>query len=190
MTQEQLNTDIAQELNKWQPIVEYSRLKLDEDKEVRSNFRWLLLLNKCKLWGVIATAIEGVLTFCISSNILFVLLAILLSLMLILAIVLYANRRTLKKIMKDSEKKDLCTLLDDGVLHIDNLGRMLIRTSPDNKLNKTIVQEIESDYRNAKTLIASKENRFSILNGKIDPLLQQRAHEIADERLKRYQYYI
>ena len=67
---------------------------------------------------------------------------------------------------------------------------MLIKTSPDNKLNKTIVQEIESDYRNAKTLIASKENRFSVLNGKIDPLLQQRAHEIADERLKRYQYYI
>ena len=190
MTQDQLNTDIAQELNKWQPIVEYSRMKIDEDSEVRMNFRWLVWLNKCKLWGIIATVAQGVLTASFSCSILYIVLVILLSAMVILGIVLYVNRRTLKKIMKDSEKKELGSLLDDGVRYIDNLGRMLIKTSPDNRLSKITVQEIESDYRHAKTLMAPKENRFSILNGKIDQLLQQKAHEVAEKRLKRYQYYI
>lgn len=190
MTQEQLNTDIAQELNKWQPIVEYSRMKIDEDNEVRMNFRWLVWLNKCKSWGLIVTVAQSILTACFSNSILYIVLLILLSAMVILGVVLFTNRRTLKRIMKDSEKKELGTLLDDGVRYIDNLGRMLIKTSPDNRLSKTTVLEIESDYRNTKTLMAPKENRFSILNGKIDPLLQQKAHEIAEERLKRYQYYL
>lgn len=190
MTQDQLNTDIAQELNKWQPIVEYSRMKIDEDSEVRKNFRWLVWLNKCKFGGIIVTVAQSILTACFSNSILYIVLLILLSAMVIFGIILFVNRRTLKKIMRDSEKKELGSLLDDGNRYIDNLGRMLIKTSPDNRLTKTTVQEIESDYRNSKTLMALKENRFSILNGKIDPLLQQKAHEIADERLKRYQYYI
>lgn len=190
MTQDQLNTDIAQELNKWQPIVEYSRMKIDEDSEVRKNFRWLVWLNKCKFWGIIVTVAQSILTACFSNSILYIVLLILLSAMVIFGIVLFVNRRTLKKIMRDSEKKELGSLLDDGNRYIDNLGRMLIKTSPDNRLSKTTVQEIESDYRNTKTLMAPKENRFSILNGKIDPLLQKKAHEIAEERLTRYQYYI
>ena len=181
MTQEQLNTDIAQELNKWQPIVEYSRMKIDEDNEVRMNFRWLVWLNKCKSWGLIVTVAQSILTACFSNSILYIVLLILLSAMVIFGIVLFVNRRTLKKIMRDSEKKELGSLLDDGNRYIDNLGRMLIKTSPDNRLSKTTVQEIESDYRNTKTLMAPKENRFSILNGKIDPLLQQLRPDSPDQ---------
>lgn len=190
MTQDQLNTDIAQELNKWQPIIEYSRMKLDEDTEVRSNFKWLVYLYKCMPFGIIGTIVEGIVSCYVTSEYLFPLLLVLISIVLIIGIILFFKKKTIKKLIKDSDKKELNSLLDEGVRYIDELGRMLINTAPNSKQTKAFVLEIESDYRNSKTLMAPKENRFSVLNGKIDSELQQKAHQVAEERLKRYQYYI
>lgn len=190
MTQEQLNTDIAQELNKWQPIIEYSRMKLDEDTEVRSNFKWLVYLYRCAPLGIIGTVVEGIISCCVNSDFLFPLLLILIAVVIVICMILLFKRKTIKKLINDSDKKEFYSLLDDGVRYLDELGRMLINTAPGRKQTNTSILSIESNYRNSKTLMAPKENRFSVLNGKIDKELQQKSHQVAEERLKRYQYYI
>ena len=62
MTQDQLNTDIAQELNKWQPIVEYGRLKIDEDNDIRSEYKWLIIFKNSVAGQLISTIIDFVLS--------------------------------------------------------------------------------------------------------------------------------
>lgn len=58
MTQERLNNCIAEELNKWQPILEYGRIYLDEDKALRDKYRWLIWIKTCWPWSFGLTIID------------------------------------------------------------------------------------------------------------------------------------
>lgn len=98
MTQDQLNTDIAQELNKWQPIVEYGRLKIDEDNDIRSEYKWLIIFKNSVAGQLISTIIDFVLSQKVS-YIFYYVLGVLVLCLSITLIVCLVNIKTIKKLM-------------------------------------------------------------------------------------------
>ena len=189
MTQDQLNTDIAQELNKWQPIVEYGRLKIDEDNDIRSEYKWLIIFKNSVAGQLISTIIDFVLSQKVS-YIFYYVLGVLVLCLSITLIVCLVNIKTIKKLMSKKNKDEIYGKLNDAQSYLNNLGRWLIETAPDNKHSKVALKDLESDYRVAKNNVTSLENRFSILYGKIDPILEDKAKDKADKNLQRYKKFI
>ena len=66
--QKRLNREIATELDKYQVVLEYGRLFLDRDKQIRDNFKWVSYVKKGCLTGGCIDLIIALLTAFISSE--------------------------------------------------------------------------------------------------------------------------
>jgi hypothetical protein len=187
MNQEQLNNCIAEELNKWQPILEYARIYIDEAKDFRKNHLWancwkptLLIEGLGTVICAIISKIEDLSVLCYIGIFLFLLLCI-------TAFVCYKYR---KKLVSKDEIEKLCNLSVNLNKYIIRLQTWLVSLDNRKKVTKAEVDCIEKEYRQAVVSMADVEEQFSNIHGNIIPEWQKRAKEYAAKRLEPYKQYI
>jgi hypothetical protein len=190
MTQEQLNDCIAEELNKWQTILEYGRIYLDEDKAVRDKYKWLIYLKNSLPWGLLLTFADGIASCFCDETILLIMFPILVIFSLIALFVFYKKRNTFSKLVDDKEKNKLENLLDLTNKYLAKLTHWLINVDSHIKLTYRNVNDIEKEFIVAKTIQLPNDNEFSCIFGNLNPIWVTRAKDVANERLQPLKYYI
>lgn len=190
MTQEQLNNCIAEELNKWQPILEYGRILLDEDKNLRDKYKWLIPIKRYWPWGVVLTLSDGMISHICNVKLLWVLFVLLVLLMIIVIVIIYNHRGVFAKLVDKDNRKELESLLDITNNYLLTLGRWLVDLDSHKKLTSTRVNDIERAFIEAKTNQLHCENKFSIIHGHMIPEWEMKAKDYADKRLQHYKQYI
>ena len=190
MTQEQLNNCIAEELNKWQPILEYGRIFLDEDKNLRDKYKWLMPIKRYWPWGVVLTIVDGIVSHICNVKLLWVLFVLLMILMIIGIVIIYNHRGVFAKLVDKGDRKELEGLLDITNKYLSILGRWLVDLDSHKKQTTKRVNEIELAFVEAKTNQLHYENKSSKIYGNINPEWEMKAKEYADKRLQHYKQYL
>lgn len=190
MTQEQLNNTIAEELNKWQPILEYGRIYLDEDKAIRDRYKWLVIIKEHWTWGLALTLIEGIVSFISKITILYILLCIFLVMTIAVIVVIYINRETISSIVNEKVRTELEVLLDKTNSYLSSLGRWLAELDSHKKLSSQMINQIEKEFIKANATQLPNENKFSRIHGNINPEWEERAKNYADKRLQPYKLFL
>lgn len=190
MTQEQLNNNIAEELNKWQPILEYGRIYLDEDKAIRDKYKWLVIIKEHWAWGLLLTLIEGIVSFISKITFLYILLGLFLVITIAAIVVIYIHRKTISSIVNEKDKTELEGLLDKTNSYLSSLGRWLAELDSHKKLSSQKVSQIEKEVIKENAIQLSNENKFSRLYGNINPEWEERAKNYADKRLQPFKLFL
>lgn len=191
MTQEQLNNYIAEDLNKWQPIIEYARIFLDEDKALRAKYKWLIYIKNYLPWGFLISLFGAVLSFYNDKVILYITLGVLCAFMVAGTYYIWRQKDRLSMLVSKKERKELENLMDSTNKYLSKLKRWLAELDSHFKVKTNDVISIEKQYLEAQAEILPCENRFSIIHGNLVPKWDERAKQIADERLqplKQYTY--
>ena len=191
MTQEQLNNYIAEDLNKWQPIIEYARIFFDEDKALRDRFKWLLYIKRCLPWSFLISLLGAVLSFYNDKIVLSVILVTCAVFIIIAAIFIWLHKEKLSRLVDEKDKMELEYLMDSTNKYISKLKRWLAELDSHTKVSTKDVASIEKQFMEAQAEVLSNENRFSIIHGNLVTEWNVRAKQIADERLqplKQYTY--
>lgn len=190
MTQEQLNNCIAEELNKWQPILEYGRIYLDEDKALRDKYKWLIWLKTCWPWSLGLTIIEGAISLFCSQNLLYILLGVFIFVTIAISFVIYKNRNVISKFASENDKFELNRLLEITNSYLSKLGRWLAELDSHIKTVSTTVVAIEKEYIEARANQLPNDNKFSRIHGNLNEDWVVRAKFLADKRLQPFKQYI
>lgn len=190
MTQEQLNNYIAEELNKWQPIIEYARIFLDEDKALRDRYKWILYIKRCLPWSFFISLLGAVLSFYNDIFILTVILGICVIFIIIAAIFIWSQKEKLSRLVEEKERMELEHLLDSTNKYISRLKRWLAELDSHSKVSAKDVSSIEKQFVEALAENLPNENRFSIIHGNLVPEWEIKAKQIADERLQPLKQYL
>ena len=190
MIQEQLNNCIAEELNKWQPILEYGRIYLDEDKALRDKYKWLIWLKTCLPWSLGLTIIEGIISLFCSQNLLYLLLGVFVIVTIAVSVIIYKNRNVISKFVSESDKSELNRLLETTNSYLSKLGRWLAELDSHIKVSSTTVKSIEKEYIEARANQLPNDNKFSRIYGNLNENWVERAKIIADKRLQPFKQYI
>ncbi len=190
MTQEQLNNYIAEDLNKWQPIIEYARIFLDEDKVLRNRYKWLSYVKGYLPWSFLISLLGAVLSFYNDKVVLSVILVICAVFIIIAAIFIWHQKEKLSRLVDEKDRIELEHLMDSTNKYISKLKRWLAELDSHSKVSAKDVSSIEKQFVEAQAEILPNENRFSIIHGNLIPEWDKRAKEFADERLKPLKQYI
>lgn len=190
MTQEQLNNCIAEELNKWQPILEYGRIYLDEDKALRDKYKWLTWLKTCWPWSLGLTILEGAISLLCSQTILYVLLGVFALITIAASIIIYHNRKIISKFASEIDKSELISLLEVTNSYLSKLGRWLAELDSHFKVVSSKVVSIEKEYIEARSNQLPNDNKFSRIHGNLNEDWVYRAKTLADKRLQPFKQYI
>lgn len=190
MTQEQLNNYIAEDLNKWQPIIEYARIFLDEDKALRDRYKWLLYIKRCLPWSLIISLLGAVLSFYNDKFTLSVTLGLFSVVVVIAAIYIWRQKDKLSKLVDEKDRMKLEHLMDSTNKYLSKLKRWLAELDSHSKVSAKDVSSIEKQFIEVQAEILPNENVFSIIHGNLVPEWNIRAKQIADERLKPLKQYI
>ena len=190
MTQEQVNNNIAEELNKWQPIFEYGRIFLDEDKALRDKYKWLIFLKKYLPWGFGLTVIEGILSFWSNTTFMYVVLGLFVLFIIVAIVIIYRNRITISKIVDMEKRAELEGLLELTNNYLSKLGRWLAELDSHFKVSSSHVTSIEKEFIEAKAIQLPNDNKFSMIHGNLNPEWVARAKDFADKRLQPLKQYI
>ena len=190
MTQEQLNNYIAEDLNKWQPIVEYARIFLDEDKALRERYKWLLYIKGYLPWSFILSLLGAVLSFYNDITILSVILGICSVFIIISTIYIWCQKDNLSKLVDEKDKMKLEHLMDLTNKYISKSSRWLAELDSHLKVSAKDVSLIEKQFIEAQAEILPAENKFSIIHGNLVPEWEIKAKQIADERLQPLKQYL
>ena len=115
--QKRLNREIATELDKYQVILEYGRLFLDRDKQIRDNYKWISYAKKGCLTGGCIDLIVALLTAFISSELfekyyVYMIIVLVLTIIIYIAII-FINRKKIAQKLNDVDKNQLIKLLDN-----------------------------------------------------------------------------
>ena len=190
MNQAQVNNCIAEELNKWQPIFEYGRIFLDEDKALRDKYKWLIFLKKYLPWGFCLTVIEGIFSFLSNITFMYVVLGFFILFVIVSIIIIYCNRITISKIIDTEKRAELEGLLELTNNYLSKLGRWLAELDSHFKVPSSHVTSIEKEFIEAKAIQLPNENKFSMIHGNLNPEWVARANDFADKRLQPLKLYI
>ncbi len=190
MTQEQLNNNIAEELNKWQTILEYGRIYLDEEKALRNKYKWLTYLKNSLPWAVILTLIEGLLSIYQGEMLWFIILGLLVTVIIIFIIVIICHRGIISKFIDIKERRELEGLLEVTNIYLSKLGRWLSELDSRCKVPTSKVFTIEIDFIEARAIQLSNENIFSSIHGILNEEWDARAKDYAEKRLQPLKQYI
>ena len=143
MTQEQLNNYIAEDLNKWQPIIEYARIFFDEDKALRDRFKWLLYIKRCLPWSFLISLLGAVLSFYNDKVVLSVILVICAVFIIIAAIYIWHQKEKLSRLVDEKDRIELEHLMDSTNKYISKLKRWLAELDSHSKVSAKDVSSIE-----------------------------------------------
>lgn len=190
--QRELNNNILDELKTYQSILEYGRVLLDKDKEIRDKYKWIVLIkNKAVLpASIIVELISAIITYIIPTTSLFS-VTILGGLILVFILsIRYVFREDINRLINKKDKEKIRKHLDAVNDYLFKLDKWIKDLSPKYKRSSDYIQAIKIDLQIEKKEIKSIENELSELYGKIDPELEKIAQEHATERLLQYLDYI
>lgn len=186
--QRELNNNILDELKTYQSILEYGRVLLDKDKEIRDKYKWIVLIkNKAVLpASIIIELISAIITYIIPTTSLFS-VTILGGLILVCILYIrYVFRKDINRLINKKDKEKIRKHLDAVNDYLFKLDKWIKDLSPKYKRSSDYIQAIKIDLQIEKREIKSIENELSELYGKIDPELEKIAQEHATERLLQY----
>ncbi|MBR4553882.1 MAG: hypothetical protein IKO20_09245 [Bacteroidaceae bacterium] len=190
MTQEQLNNHIAEDLNKWQPIIEYARIFLDEDKALRDKYKWLLVIKDLFPWSLGLSLLSSFFPFISNQIVIFILMGVFFSLTIVAVIIIYRKRDTLSKFINKKDREELVDLIDSASRYISKLSRWLTELDSHIEVNPSDVFSIEKLMIESQTEILIVENKFSRIHGNLVPEWDARAKKIARKRLQPLKQFI
>ena len=163
--QQRLNEEIAYELDKYQVMLEYGRMYLDDDKAIRKKYAWMNYAKNGCLSGIAVDLIMAVATQLISSDSFSAYLPYFL-IVLVLGLILYL------------------LFLFQSYLH--KLGEWMKDVDSHFEQKKGVLDKIEKDLAVAKSLQAKEVNKLSEIYGELDEERDVKAHKMAEERLQQY----
>ena len=192
--QQRLNEEIAYELDKYQVMLEYGRIYLDNDKAIRKKYAWMNYAKKGCLSGIAVDLIIAVTTQLFSSASFSTYLPCFL-VVLVLGIVMYilflfTHRNRIANLISADEKSELKTLLDTLQAYIHKLGEWLKDVDSHIEQKKGVVDKIGKDLAIAKSLQANEVNKFSEIYGELNGEIDAMARKVAEERLQQFKRYI
>lgn len=192
--QQRLNEEIAYELDKYQVMLEYGRIYLDEDKAIRKKYEWMKYAKKGCLSGIVVDAILAVATQMISSEYFsiylpYFLIVLVLGLLLYL-LFLFMHRKRIAKLISAEEKGELKELLANLHSYLHKLGEWMKNVDSHIEQKKSVLDIIEKDLAVAKSLQAKEVNKLSEIYGELDKDRDAKARMMAEERLQQYKRFI
>lgn len=188
--QEILNNQIAEELNKWQPILEYGRIFLDEERALEKKYTWLIWIKKGLPWGIIVTIIEGVVSNICSLSILYILLGIFILLIILSICIIYQHRNEISKFLNKKDKSELNILINETNKYISDLSGWISELDYKLEVPASKVSTIYKEFIEAKTVQLPNENKFSKIHGNLEISWVKRANDFAGKRLQPLKQYI
>lgn len=188
--QQRLNEEIAYELDKYQVMLEYGRMYLDDDKAIRKKYAWMNYAKNGCLSGIAVDLIMAVATQLISSDsfsayLPYFLIVLVLGLILYL-LFLFMHRNLIAKLISAEEMTALKELLDNLQSYLYKLGEWMKDVDSHFEQKKGVLDKIEKDLAVAKSLQAKEVNKLSEIYGELDEERDVKAHKMAEERLQQY----
>ena len=188
--QQRLNEEIAYELDKYQVMLEYGRMYLDDDKAIRKKYAWMNYAKNGCLSGIAVDLIMAVATQLISSDSFSAYLPYFL-IVLVLGLILYLlfffmHRNQIAKLISAEEMTALKELLDNLQSYLHKLGEWMKDVDSHFEQKKGVLDKIEKDLAVAKSLQAKEVNKLSEIYGELDEERDVKAHKMAEERLQQY----
>ena len=188
--QQRLNEEIAYELDKYQVMLEYGRMYLDDDKAIRKKYAWMNCAKNGCLSGIAVDLIMAVATQLISSvsfsaYLPYFLIVLVLGLILYL-LFLFMHRNLIAKLISAEEMTALKELLDNLQSYLYKLGEWMKDVDSHFEQKKGVLDKIEKDLAVAKSLQAKEVNKLSEIYGELDEERDVKAHKMAEERLQQY----
>lgn len=192
--QQRLNEEIAYELEKYQVMLEYGRMYLDDDKAIRKKYAWINYAKKGCLSGLAIDLIMAIVTKLISSEsfsayLPYILIVLVLGMTLYL-LFLFMHRNRIAKLISAEEKAALKELLDNLLSYLHKLGEWMKDVDSHIEQKKSVLDLIEKDLAVAKSQQAKEVNKLSEIYGELDEERDAKAHKLAEERLKQYKRFI
>lgn len=192
--QQRLNEEIAYELDKYQVMLEYGRIYLDEDKAIRKKYEWMKYAKKGCLSGIVVDAILAVATQMISSEYFSIYLPYFL-IVLVLGLLLYLfflfmHRKRIAKLISAEEKGELKEQLANLHSYLHKLGEWMKNVDSHIEQKKSVLDIIEKDLAVAKSLQVKEVNKLSEIYGELDKDRDAKARMMAEERLQQYKRFI
>lgn len=192
--QQRLNEEIAYELEKYQVMLEYGRMYLDDDKAIRKKYAWINYAKKGCLSGLAIDLIMAIVTKLISSEsfsayLPYILIVLVLGMTLYL-LFLFMHRNRIAKLISAEEKATLKELLDNLLSYLHKLGEWMKDVDSHIEQKKSVLDLIEKDLAVAKSQQAKEVNKLSEIYGELDEERDAKAHKLAEERLKQYKRFI
>lgn len=192
--QKRLNQEIARELDTYQVMLEYGRMFLDTDKEIRKSYKWITLAKAGCLSGAAIDIAVSVITAISSSEIftryLPVMLVVLALAIIIYVAILYKNRNKISQLIEDDERDEYKKLMDELQDYLHKLGEWLKDVDCHIQQNSTVIGNIEKDLAVAKSKQANDVNKISNIQGKLDNELDAEARKLAELRLRQLKIFI
>lgn len=189
--QQRLNEALAYELDKYQVILEYGRVKLAVSNEIRKKYRWITDCPKIVLiigiLGDIGSAIIGAIH---SLDILIILAIVLTCLLLAYFIIRFSIRNDLAIVMEKEESEKLTKLLDNLNAYISRLSRWIEDVDSHITAKKADITRIQSELRTEKNKQESELNEISAIYGHLNPEWEERARDFANKRLDQFNRFI
>lgn len=189
--QKQLNDDIAQELDKYQIILEYGRVMLGESDEIKKKYRWITDLNNGAVLGFVADILLAIVGSVSGNHWLFVIFAIITLFLLIYMFLRYRIRKEISHILSPDKEQQLQKLLNGLNGYLSNLAKWLRAVNSHIKADDKTIELTNHDFETEKPKQESQINEISNIYGKLNPEWEKRAIDFAEKRLeefKRYRY--
>lgn len=192
--QQRLNEEIAYELDKYQVMLEYGRMYLDNNKTIRKKYAWIKYVKNGCLCGTVIDLILAAATKLISSDSFSAYLPYFI-VVLVLGLVLYIlflfiHRKQIAKLISAEDKTELKALLDNLQAYLHKLGEWMKDVDSHIEQKKSVLDKIEKDLAVAKSQQANEVNKLSEIYGELDEERDAKAHKMAEERLQQYKRYI
>lgn len=188
--QQRLNEEIAYELDKYQVMLEYGRIYLDDDKAIRKKYAWMNYAKNGCLSSIAVDLIIAATTQLISSEsfsayLPYFLIVFVLGLILYL-LFLFIHRNRIAQLISAEEKDALKELLANLHSYLHKLGEWMKDVDSHIEQKKSVLDLIEKDLAVAKSQQAKEVNKLSEIYGELDEKRDAKAHKMAEERLQQY----
>ena len=192
--QQRLNEEIAYELDKYQVMLEYGRMCLDDDKAIRKKYAWMNYAKNGCLSGMAIDLIMAGATKLISSEFFGVYLPYFLIVFFLVLIMyiffFFIHRKQIAKLIGAEEKATLKELLDNLRSYLHKLGEWMKEVDCHIEQEKSVLDIIEKELAVAKSQQAKEVNKLSEIYGNLDEKMDDKAHQMAEERLIQYKRFI
>lgn len=187
--QQRINKDICYEFDKYQVILEYGRIFLDETSSIERKYRWLKLSSSTST--IITLCIEIVCTILGSINLISFPIIIALGSFIFLAFILYMTlrfifRKPLGIMISKEERTELCSILDKLNGYLSELDKSIRLVDVNVKTPNNLLKQIDNHINLEKTKIESSINELSRLYGTLNPEWEKKARQFANNRLEQY----
>lgn len=187
--QQRINNDICYEFDKYQVMLEYGRIFLDETSSIERKYRWLKLSSPTST--IITLCIEIACTIIGSFTPISLPLIISLGSFVFLAFLFYMTlrfiyRKSLSKIISKEDRAELCSILDKLSYYLSELDKDIRLVDVNVKTPINILKQIDNRLNIEKTKIESFINELSRLFGTLNPEWEKRARQFANNRLEQY----